>query len=100
MQDLILKLYSQGRSYTQISRATTVSKPTISKIIKQYVDSNIYTKGPTNGVAKNGTPLPVPDLFPDSIDDEMDEEKEMVVDEDAIDEEDEQELDEEEGNVF
>lgn len=101
IQDLILKLYSQGRSYAQISRATTVSKPTISKIIKQYIDSNIYTKGPTNSVTKNnnGPPAPHsfthPDMFGDSVDDEMDEEKEMIVDEDVIDEDEEQDIDDE-----
>src|SRR5690625_5091167 len=90
MRDLILNLYSQGRSYTQISRATTVSKPTISKIVKQYADSNVFAKGSNGLVLQNGGgPISIQDMY-DGMDDDMDEEKEMIVDEDAGEDDDEQ----------
>lgn len=108
MRDLILRLYSQGRSYSQISRATTVSTPTISKIIKQYADSNVFVKGTNGLLVQNGgvggsgggiggTALSLQDMFSKVEDDDMDEEKEMVVDEDAGDDDDDQDLEDDEG---
>lgn len=48
LKDSILRLYSQGNSYTQISRQMALSKQLVMKTIRQYVEENkIVTKGPS-----------------------------------------------------
>lgn len=48
LKDSLLRLYSQGNSYTQISRQMALSKQLVMKTIRQYVEENkIVTKGPS-----------------------------------------------------
>lgn len=95
MQSLVIKLYAQGRSFSEISRATNISKPTISKIIKQFAESKGFLVQHNGSDSASAMPNMKPHVemqhfaTGDALDDDMDdEEKEMVVDEDAGDDDD------------
>lgn len=108
---MVAKLYAQGRSLSDISRAMAVSKPTVSKIIKQLADSNAAlsaAQGQQNGfMGQHNGVASIPNMKQQLemqqqqqlYDDMDDEEKQMVVDEDAGDDDD-QDLDDEEGLFF
>lgn len=99
---MVAKLYAQGRSLSDISRAMAVSKPTVAKIIKQLADSNAALTaqgqqngfmGQHNGVASISNMKQQLEMQQQQLYDDMDdEEKQMVVDEDARDDDD-QDLD-------
>lgn len=65
----------------------------------------ILFKGPANGlnaVAVNGVNglVGMTDSYPDAVDDDLGEEREMIVDESAMDDEDDADLDDDDGMIF
>lgn len=103
---MVAKLYAQGRSLSDISRATAISKPAVAKIIKQLTDSNpaLSAQGQNGFMAQHNGSGALPNLKQQlemqqqqhHYDDLDNEERQMVVDEDAGDDDD-PDLDDEEG---